>query len=376
MLLLVDSTCYEGGTRKLDYPLHVFASSVEGYPQVSRGDIIRVHRVRTEARDNGNKPDFRIFRERDIVVFPSDSRQAPRSATGRYTFTESDFELVNQLRQWAKERFHQAAPVNEAHLTTLSQIPVDRTFNLVCRLVEFFVRANAVALWVEDGTLCSLNTISDGHIAPYDSQATQDICNNNRRICVHASMEAVGALRLQVGAVLYLRDVDATVFQYPDTTIEIFQFEVKGTVEALPHCTRYYNTLMRRLDKEKTPAVQPPSAKEPECSDWRITEVCSLAAEEPSQQPPPVPGNAAPTSVEEAAAECSTDQAMAEMSSDVFKSQDAPPNQLGCQNLDQEENRLLMMINPAAASQDLETYPSHPLCTERWALAPAYVCEP
>ena len=121
MAVLIDQSCYEGTTKKCEFCLHIFASSLEKYPVLSRGDIVRLHRANADTRPSDGRVDFRIFSERDIVVFPCDDRAEPRFLGGHFSFLEEDIAKIQSLRQWSPlERPRTAAPVNELKLITLS----------------------------------------------------------------------------------------------------------------------------------------------------------------------------------------------------------------------------------------------------------------
>ena len=389
MLLLVDPSCYEGSVSKTDYPLHIFSATRETYPKVVVGDIIRVHRAKAEVREGKGKPDFRIFNERDIVVFPSNPNIPPQSHANRFTFTDRDVVVVEQLRQWSRERFHHPPEVAESSLKTLSQIPVDRPFNLACRLVQHFDEANFVDLWVEDGTSCSLFTCNDAQMTPFDSEATQDVVVGCRRISVRAPRQAIGNVHLQNGIFLHLTHVETVLTSWGNNST-VAQFQLKGDVELLPPRTRYYNTLQRNLGKEQpSPHKEPPSRPEqqetaPPVSsavdmsideDLPVTQVATAEAQANESQ---THGNSQNQEgkTSQPPSDHSTYQAMAEMSSDVFLSRErellmpsSPPSsasiRMGRESLDREENRLLMLINPTAASQESEIFHSNPLCRDR-----------
>ena len=94
---------------------------------------------------------------------------------------------------------------------------------------------------MEDGTRCSLFTCSDQTLQPYDSQLTQDVCNNCLRICVRCSKTLIrNVAPLQHNMLLYLRHVETSV-QFSSLLVgNVAQFEVKGGVELLPINTRLH----------------------------------------------------------------------------------------------------------------------------------------
>lgn len=120
MFLLVDPSCYENMIKKREYRVHIFGSSVDVIPKINNGDVIRLHRVVTELRPKDGLPDFRVFRESDLVVFPWDQSENPRAAN-RFTFTENDLSQVKHLRAWSLERYKQPAlNIIEPKIITLS----------------------------------------------------------------------------------------------------------------------------------------------------------------------------------------------------------------------------------------------------------------
>lgn len=111
MVLLVDPSCYEDMVKKREFALHIFTSSLEKFPKISKGDIVRLHRANTEARPGDGRPDFRVFREEEIVVFPWDGREDPRYMGSRFTFSEEDAAKVESLKSWSMERYKNPIPV-------------------------------------------------------------------------------------------------------------------------------------------------------------------------------------------------------------------------------------------------------------------------
>lgn len=105
-------------------------------------------------------------------------------------------------------------------------------------------------MWVEDGTRCPLYTCSDANIQPFDSQATQDVCNECAHICVRCPKSLLSDIQIENQMLLYLRQVEPTCQNCElEDMLAVVQFEVKGGVEKLPPFTRYHKTLMQRLQK-------------------------------------------------------------------------------------------------------------------------------
>lgn len=104
MYLLVDPSCYEGMMKTRDYRVHIFGSSVTAFPKINVGDVMRLHRVVTEVRPKDGLRDFRVYRESDVVIFPWDDNDDPRSV-GWFTFTEVDAAQVKLLKTWSLERY-------------------------------------------------------------------------------------------------------------------------------------------------------------------------------------------------------------------------------------------------------------------------------
>lgn len=136
--------------------------------------------------------------------------------------------------------------------------------------MEFFDEGEGVALWVEDGTLCPLYTCSDSNIQPFDSQATQDICNDCPRICVRCSKQLLTDLKLEHQMLLYLKDVQPSS-QNCEDSITVVQFEIKSAVEALPQNTRYHKSLMQRLNFNPTKKSDPQLEQLPDLPNEQIS---------------------------------------------------------------------------------------------------------
>lgn len=124
MCLLTDPSCYDGLTKENDYLCHIFASTLELYPAIHTGDIVRIHRARLEPRDN-KRPDIRVFHEYDVVVFPLVDSQPPRSAAIHFQLTEEDMVQLEKLKIWSTERYGHAVGIKptestEPQLITLS----------------------------------------------------------------------------------------------------------------------------------------------------------------------------------------------------------------------------------------------------------------
>lgn len=133
---------------------------------------------------------------------------------------------------------------------------MNEPFHLPCRLVQFFDEGLGVAMWVEDGTRCPLYTVAN--MQAFDSQATQDVCNDCPRVCVRCSKPLLGDVVLEKDMLLYLRQVEPTSESVGiDDGIVVVQFEVKGGVEKLPPFTRYHKSLVQRLEK-----LQPVTSEE------------------------------------------------------------------------------------------------------------------
>ena len=142
----------------------------------------------------------------------------------------------------------------------------------MCRLVEYFDENNGIAMWVEDGTSCPLFTCSDNTLRPYDSQQTQHICNNCRRVCVRCCKSLLKDWSfLKPLTPIYLRQVETSVHYSCPSIGDVVQFEVRGGVELLPPATRYFKTLMQRLDKwqnQQKPTASSEITLEPVIKEW------------------------------------------------------------------------------------------------------------
>lgn len=121
MIVVIDQSCYEGTVKKCEYAAHIFASCMEKFPTFNRGDIVRLHRVIPDTRPADGRVDFRVFNERDVVVFPCDDRAEPRFMGNHFSISEEDIGRIQSLREWSPvERPRTAVPVNELKLVTLS----------------------------------------------------------------------------------------------------------------------------------------------------------------------------------------------------------------------------------------------------------------
>jgi hypothetical protein len=267
MFVVVDPSCYEDMVKQREYCVHVFTSSLSAFPKIETGDIIRLHRGWAEIRPRDGLPDFRVFREDDLVIFPWNNEERPRCSANRFTFTKDDVEQVKSLKTWSLERYRKPIETQQANTEATDKNPITlsvilnicivnvfsflcisffqnqeiklrENFNLSCRVVEFFEEERGVAIWVEDGTRCPLITVSDEDIGPYDSQETQDINSDCFRICVRCSKLLLGNLNLERQMLLYLREVKPVVDPFPDITV--VQFEIIGAIELLPLNTRYH----------------------------------------------------------------------------------------------------------------------------------------
>ena len=111
MYLLVDPSCYENMN---DFRFHIFTTSLGVFPKIFVGDVIRMYDVKP------NSLDFRIYSERDIVVFPLNEQ--PICSRIGFTFTEDDIAQVQKLKTWSLERFKQHAVISnpEPKIITLN----------------------------------------------------------------------------------------------------------------------------------------------------------------------------------------------------------------------------------------------------------------
>ena len=125
------------------------------------------------------------------------------------------------------------------------------TFDLPCRLVEFFDEGQAVAMWIEDGSKFPLYTCSD--IKPYDSLNNQAISKDCTCICVRGSKKLFNLLELERQMLLYLRGVKlAFQISRASASVSVALFDVQGAVEQLPLSnTNYAKPLLERLQKSK-----------------------------------------------------------------------------------------------------------------------------
>lgn len=113
MYVVVDPSCYEDMIKQREYCMHVFTSSLAAFPKIEIGDIIRLHRAWAEIRPRDGLPDFRVFREDDLVIFPWNEEERPRCSANRFIFTEEDIEHVKYLKRWSLERYRQQKDVHQ-----------------------------------------------------------------------------------------------------------------------------------------------------------------------------------------------------------------------------------------------------------------------
>ncbi|XP_057381586.1 uncharacterized protein LOC130704126 [Daphnia carinata] len=391
MYVIVDPSCYENMIKQREYCMHVFSSSLAAFPKIEIGDIIRLHRAWAEIRPRDGLTDFRVFREDDLVVFPWNDEEKPRCSAGRFTFTKEDVEHVKYLKNWSLERYRQQKDVQRIteeaknrNPITLSDIKPNENFNLPCRVVSYFAENHGVAIWVEDGTRCSLTTISDANIAPYDSQQTQVVDQGCSRICIRCSKHLLGTIKLEPQMFLYLRDVAPTVQMAAG--IDITQFEIKGDIEVLPLNTRYHISLTQRLEKVET------TTEAVQMGTLEVGEDIMELDDEMEQHPPenrpigeesvgnqpgkdfasspaietadmvidPIPHPIQPAIAQNAkdttdvqkdhiasSGEGSTDRAMKEIPSDFFDPFSPPRQELIRQDYEREKQRLRRLIDPA-----------------------------
>ncbi|KAK4014816.1 hypothetical protein OUZ56_027326 [Daphnia magna] len=389
MYVVVDPSCYEDMIKQREYCMHVFTSSLAAFPKIEIGDIIRLHRAWAEIRPRDGLPDFRVFREDDLVIFPWNEEERPRCSANRFIFTEEDIEHVKYLKRWSLERYRQQKDMHQItgeatdkNPITLSDIKPNENFNLSCRVVKFFDEDPGVAIWVEDGTRCSLTTVSDANIEPYDSQQTQLVDQGCSRICIRCSKLLLGSIQLEPQMLLYLREVAPTVQMALD--IAVAQFEIKGAIELLPLNTRYHKSLMQRLEKVTTEVFQTETVE----VEKNLVELGDEMEQQPAENrpnggesvsSPPEKGFAPSPAIEIAdmvvdliphpiqpaiapnardstdvqkdhiasSGEGSTDRAMKEIPSDFFEPFSPPRQELIRQDFEREKHRLRLLIDPA-----------------------------
>ena len=102
-----------------DFRFHIYSESLAAFPEIAKGDVIRMHYAVTEIRPKEKLVDFRIFRETNLIVFPLNDREKPRCSTTCFTFTEDDIAQVKQLKAWSLNR-HVPILMTDSKITTLS----------------------------------------------------------------------------------------------------------------------------------------------------------------------------------------------------------------------------------------------------------------
>ena len=136
MFLVVDPSCYENMVKIRDFRVHIFTTSLAVFPKIVVGDVIRLHRVTAEPRPDQRIPDFRIFHEKDLVVFPWNEQERPRCSGTQFTYTQDDIAQVQNLKTWSLERYKQHAVISttEPKIITLN-VSFANKLKFVCILL-------------------------------------------------------------------------------------------------------------------------------------------------------------------------------------------------------------------------------------------------
>ena len=124
MFVVVDPSCYEDMVKQREYCVHVFTSSLSAFPKIETGDIIRLHRGWAEIRPRDGLPDFRVFREDDLVIFPWNDEERPRCSASRFTLTKDDVELVKNLKKWSLQRYRKPVETQHANIEATDKNPI------------------------------------------------------------------------------------------------------------------------------------------------------------------------------------------------------------------------------------------------------------
>ena len=107
-----------------DFRFHIYSESLAAFPEIAKGDVIRMHYAVTEIRPKEKLVDFRIFRQTNLVVFPLNDKERPRCSATYFAFTEDDIAQVKKLKVWSLDRFKQQPHVpilrTDSKITTLS----------------------------------------------------------------------------------------------------------------------------------------------------------------------------------------------------------------------------------------------------------------
>ena len=111
MVSLVDPSCYADGPAGnmvpvTDYLLHIFSPLLADFPPAVAGDVLRVHRSLVEVNPRNGKPDLRVSKASDVVLFPWDREtKEPFTSSTFYALGVEDLHTVRRLLQWSRERF-------------------------------------------------------------------------------------------------------------------------------------------------------------------------------------------------------------------------------------------------------------------------------
>jgi hypothetical protein len=138
MFVVVDPSCYEDMVKQREYCVHVFTSSLSAFPKIETGDIIRLHRGWAEIRPRDGLPDFRVFREDDLVIFPWNNEERPRCSANRFTFTKDDVEQVKSLKTWSLERYRKPIETQQANTEATDKNPITLSVILNICIVNVF----------------------------------------------------------------------------------------------------------------------------------------------------------------------------------------------------------------------------------------------
>ena len=102
---IVDPSCFDPNNGSKSFNLRIFSETLNGYPAINEGDIIRCSNIRVwPSQIFCGQNEFKAWSaETQIVVFPRDDTKEPYCVAESFKFSLEDYEQVCKLRQWYRE---------------------------------------------------------------------------------------------------------------------------------------------------------------------------------------------------------------------------------------------------------------------------------
>ena len=102
---IVDPSCFDPNYGSKSFNLRIFSETLDGYPVINEGDIIRCSNIRVwPSQIFCAQNEFKAWSaETQIVVFPRDDTKEPYCVAESFKFSLEDYEQVCKLRQWYRE---------------------------------------------------------------------------------------------------------------------------------------------------------------------------------------------------------------------------------------------------------------------------------